>query len=204
MPQWCCCARLMAASGLAPAGSPHVQQWASNKHVTALEDRWLSKCDLQAQRRRQSRSMVAVVLDGATNAAPRPTPHYVVHLALSSYVSSYLQCRDQVCCLEQGQLADLVHNCRNLGVRGRRCGIRLPSPLYPLLCSSNGRADAHRRAGGADAAPQGARCGGGHVVRCRIGGRWYGWQSSCRTFLRFCGRQCTICGLAPWQESAGA
>lgn len=99
---------------------------------------------------------------------------------------SYLQCRDQVGCFQQGQLADLVHNGRNLGVRRRRGGIRLPSPLYPLLCSSNGRAGAHRRAGGADAAPQGARDGGGHAVLWISGGRWVGWLSLCRTFPMQC------------------
>lgn len=105
-----------------------------------------------------------------------PTP-LTLHPPLFLAVPSYLQCRNQVCCLQQSQLADLVYDCRNLGVRRRRRSIRLPSPLYPLLCSSNGRADSHRRAGGAGAAPQGARYGGGHDVLCVSGGRWEGWQS---------------------------
>ena len=117
---------------------------------------------------------------------------------------SYLQCRDQVCRLQQCQLADLVHNCRNLGVCRCRGGIRLPSSLYPLLCSSNGRTCIRSGASVADAAPKGARCGYGHCELCIWGGRWDGWQSLCRAFLRFCGRQCTICGLAPWHYCARA
>lgn len=98
---------------------------------------------------------------------------------------SYLECRDEVCCLEQRQLADLVDNGRNLGVGGRRRGVRLPSPLYPLLCSSDGRAGSHRRAGGADAAPEGARYRGGHAVLwVRAVDVIDGWRSSCRTRLR--------------------
>jgi hypothetical protein len=98
---------------------------------------------------------------------------------------SYLKCRDEVCSLEQRQLADLVDNGRNLGVGGRRRGVRLPSPLYPLLCSSDGRAGSHRRAGGANAAPEGARYRGGHAVLwVRAVDVIDGWRSSCRTCLR--------------------
>jgi hypothetical protein len=103
----------------------------------------------------------------------------------------YLECRDQVGRLEQGQLADLVDNGRNLGVGGRRGVARLPPPLYPLLCSSDGGPGVRGGAGTADAAPQGARCGGGHCgLRVRgAEGRWMGGKAS------LAGRQCSRLGF---------
>lgn len=77
----------------------------------------------------------------------------------------YLQRRHEICSLQKRQLANLVHNRRDLGVRGRRSGIgRLPSLCYPLLCEGGCGAEVRGvRLGGADAAPESARCGGGHV-----------------------------------------
>jgi hypothetical protein len=118
--------------------------------------------------------------DRTAPAAHPPQSAPILHKLLS-----YLECRDEVCCLEQRQLADLVDNGRNLGVGGHRRGVRLPSPLYPLLCSSDGRAGSHRRAGGANAAPEGARYRGGHAVLwVRAVDVIDGRRSSCRTCLR--------------------
>lgn len=188
--QWCCHA-LLTAGSLA-SGSPQIGQWLSNRTRLQFEDRKPPEYAFGLRGDAKARAWWAQPRQqhqcGYTaNTSHRPS-------SAPSCMPSYLQCRDQVCCLEQSQLADLVHDCRNLGVCWCRCGIRLPSPLYPLLCSSNGRADSHRRAGGADAAPQGARCGGGHVVLCIAGGRWDGWQSSCRTLLRKCERRCRTSG----------
>lgn len=79
-------------------------------------------------------------------------------LCSATKISTYLQCRHQVCRLQQGQLANLVYNCRDLGVRIARC----PSPLYPLLCGSNGRSYVCGRSCCTNATPHGARCWGGH------------------------------------------
>ena len=76
----------------------------------------------------------------------------------------YLQCRHEVCRLQQRKLANLVHDRRNLGVcRCRGIG-RLPSLGYPLLCEGGCGAEVRGVGlGGADAAPEGARNGSGHV-----------------------------------------
>jgi hypothetical protein len=97
----------------------------------------------------------------------------------------YLECRDQVGRLEQRQLADLVDNGGNLGVGGRGGIARLPPPLYPLLCASGGGAGVDGGAGSADAAPQGARCGGGHCgLRVVVVGAERRWMESSRQCSR--------------------
>ena len=163
-----------------------------------------SKWDFQAQRRCQSQSMMAVV-------STKPPIRLHSQRLTTSILRSLHVCRRTFSVETKSAVSSRVNwliwstIVAILGFAGAAAAS--DCHLRCILCCAPPTAGRAPIAGRAVQTQRLRARDAGADMLCCVDSAVDGMDGSrraCRTFLRFCGRQCTICGLAPWQQSAGA